>query len=322
MPRRTPHDALFQHLLDHADTAEAALASWLPANTSADWSTLRPEPTVTRDVFHGERRTDRVFSVATRRGRALLHVHAEHQRTVDPLMALRCPEYQLRIVRAWQRAQRSTEVPPVLSIVVYHGSREWTAARSYEELVDPDGPSQLGPYQLRARYVLIDLPDLPEEQLPDHPHLRLGLLLLRASGRRARQNGWEVLESRARLLGRVARLSGGMDRVRALLGYATHVFGDPDAPMYNRILDGFSPEDRTAMLTWEQVIEKRGRQQGREEGLERGRLIGEVLTLAKVRFGPVPPEGAARIEAAPVEDLRRWRAVVETIEGLDALLAL
>jgi flagellar biosynthesis/type III secretory pathway protein FliH len=79
-------------------------------------------------------------------------------------------------------------------------------------------------------------------------------------------------------------------------------------------------------------------EQGRQEGLQRGRVEGRVegriegrvegrqealaatlLRLAHRRFGDIPAETAARIEAAPTPDLERWLEGLLTAERLNDL---
>jgi flagellar biosynthesis/type III secretory pathway protein FliH len=73
------------------------------------------------------------------------------------------------------------------------------------------------------------------------------------------------------------------------------------------------------IMTGAQQLIEQGRQEGRQEG-EHGALAGMLLRLAARRFGVVPPEMAARIEAASTPELERWLEGLLAAERLDDLL--
>ena len=67
-----------------------------------------------------------------------------------------------------------------------------------------------------------------------------------------------------------------------------------------------------------------GIEEGREEGLEAGehRALAAILTKQiRLRFRDVPPDCAARIEAASKAELERWLERILTAETLDELFA-
>ncbi len=66
-----------------------------------------------------------------------------------------------------------------------------------------------------------------------------------------------------------------------------------------------------------------GRQEGRQEGVEIGQLQGQcamLIRLAEKRFGSLPPEVRARLEAADLTTTDRWLDRLLTASSLDELL--
>ena len=47
-------------------------------------------------------------------------------------------------------------LPPVFPVVIYNGNRRWTAEQDFYEMVSPEPPEFLRPYQPHLRYYLID----------------------------------------------------------------------------------------------------------------------------------------------------------------------
>lgn len=337
MPRGA-HDAYFQSLLEHPDVAVAAFQAVLPDALvrALDWSTLRPEPTVSGDTHGDALRSDWVFSVrGADDGPLLLHLHAEHQRRSERLMPLRTGEYALRAMRRWARAERKrtgktpSRVPPVLTVVVYNGEHPWRVARSLDALTDPALISLLGDHLLRGGFVLLDLTDVDEDVLLGaalHAHLRLGLWALAAA---RRDGGWDRLERWFHVLAEVALMDDGLERIRALLTYWGTLFGAPPRPVYDDLVKALPAERRHDVQTWFETIEERGFERGLEKGLETGRqqgqergmLQGRLLTLLEVRFGPAATDLDARVRAATDEQLCTWLGRAKDAATLDAVFA-
>jgi hypothetical protein len=80
----------------------------------------------------------------------------------------------------WEKRLRDgLPLCPVVPLVVYHGERSWTGARSLAELVG--APSGLDEYQVDFRIRLLDLSQLTDEAIAGEPILRSTLRLLKYS---------------------------------------------------------------------------------------------------------------------------------------------
>ncbi|MBL8843670.1 MAG: Rpn family recombination-promoting nuclease/putative transposase [Planctomycetes bacterium] len=136
----TPHDALFRGIFGQPEHAAAELACVLPPELLAciDCATLEPLPATFVDACLAERHADLLFEAKLRGGgSALLLVLVEHQSGNDPWMALRLLGYQLRIWEQWRRVHpEAKRLPPIVPVVVHHGSGEWTAPRTFRELLE------------------------------------------------------------------------------------------------------------------------------------------------------------------------------------------
>lgn len=144
----TPHDALFRGIFGQPEHAAAELACVLPPELLAciDCATLAPLPATFVDECLAERHADLLFEAKLRRGgSALLLVLVEHQSGNDPWMALRLLGYQLRIWEQWRRVHpEAKRLPPIVPVVVHHGSGEWTAPRAFRELLELGDEAQDG----------------------------------------------------------------------------------------------------------------------------------------------------------------------------------
>jgi predicted transposase YdaD len=91
--------------------------------------------------------------------------------------------------------------------------------------------------------------------------------------------------------------------------------------MVERLLED---DDLVLELPYLRRIREEGRQEGHQEGHQEGRREGEVemlLRLLRLRFGPLPPDAIARLQAADPETLLHWSERVLTAATLEEVFA-
>lgn len=238
------------------------------------------------DLPTGKRRElDLVVKVHTRDGTPeLILVHVEVQRRRTAGMSERMWEYY-SMLRLRHRV-------PVFPVVVYlspgaGGLRQETV----EDLL-------FGRVVHRFSYAVVGLPDLPAERFLETPSA-LGPALSALM----RSSGLTRVEHKLRALKRLAR--SDVDEARQSL--LVHVVGTylrlsaSEESALERVMSHPSHEEAREMVNiYEQRALKKGIQQGIEQGVAEGLLQGQrrvLVNLLARRFGPVPPEIIARIEA-------------------------
>ena len=152
-----PHDAAWKLLFSFPEMVRDLLGAFVPHEwvEELDLSTLErwPGSHVSDDLR--QRHQDRVWRVRFR-GRWLhVLVMLEFQSAVDRTMAVRILAYTALLYQDLLRTS-STPLPPVLPIVLYHGSERWTAPKDMAGLLAPYG-GLLAPYQPAQRYFLLDV---------------------------------------------------------------------------------------------------------------------------------------------------------------------
>lgn len=136
------------------------------------------------DPALSERQTDFVYKVDFSGRTAFLYVLLEHQRCVDPIMALRLYVYTARVLDRWLHDHPTERrVPPILPVVLYNGSEAWTAATSLHDLFElPTGLGQLRASLPNLTYRVDDLRRTTDEEIEARaipPFGTVTLLLLR-----------------------------------------------------------------------------------------------------------------------------------------------
>ena len=196
----TPHDAAWKRLFSFPVMPRDLLAGFVPREWvgNLDLSTLEPWPGDLVSDGLRARHADRVWRVRSRNRRGFVLVTVEFQSRVDRTMpapeclcrgAVRVLEYSTllyqellrnkelrRAARAGsggkgrkgrRRRVKPDPLPPVLPIVLHHGTARWWARQDMAGLCAPAG-EDLAPYQPAQRYFLLDLDrysaPLPEER--------------------------------------------------------------------------------------------------------------------------------------------------------------
>src|SRR6266446_7597886 len=133
-----PHDKFFKQVFGRPETAgpffEAHLPQW--AVKLGQWSRLERMPGSFIDTALRHEESDLLFRVPFKDQFLYLYCLFEHQRRVDPLMALRLLSYMVQI---WKQLLREnpklTRLPLILPVVLYQGATGWTAPVCFRDLL-------------------------------------------------------------------------------------------------------------------------------------------------------------------------------------------
>lgn len=192
------HDAAWKRLFSFSDMPRDLLAGFVPREwvEKLDLSTLEPWPGDLVSDGLRQRHADRVWRVRRRDRPGFVLVTVEFQSRVDRTMAVRVLEYstllyqellrnkELRRVarteseskdrKGRRRRVKPEPLPPVLPIVLYHGTARWWAKENVAGVCAPAGEA-LAPYQPAQRYFLLDI-GAYTDPLPEGPNLMAALI--------------------------------------------------------------------------------------------------------------------------------------------------
>ena len=164
------HDAAYKLLFSHPRMVEDLLRGFAAPgwSDSLDFATLEKLPSefVSEDLR--QRSGDGAWRVRFRDEWLYVLVLLEFQSTVDPHMALRILVYTGLLYQDLIRRRAvsaDSRLPPVLPVVLYNGSRPWTAPVDMSELIAPVG-GDLARYQPAQRYFVLDGRRRGDDDLP------------------------------------------------------------------------------------------------------------------------------------------------------------
>ncbi|MFT4085833.1 MAG: Rpn family recombination-promoting nuclease/putative transposase [Gordonia sp. (in: high G+C Gram-positive bacteria)] len=308
------HDALLRTALGKPEHAGSELLSVLPPEVSAqlDLKQLDLQPGSFVDGELRQSHTDLLFRTTYAGDDAYVYVLIEHQRTPEPLMALRMLGYQVRI---WRRhvAENpgATTIPVIVPVVIYQGRRRWAAPVDVADLLDatPEASDALGALVPHARYVLDDLTVVDDDALrarPLTPGARITLVSLSKAPGDDDATRWLI-----DWLADFQVLESDHDLMTALLTYYQRVSGTPRERL-REFAATIGPEaEEIAMTTAEQL---------EAIGEARGKALGQsemLTTMLTARFGELNEPTRHRIDDATPDQITTW--ATRLARGTDTL---
>ncbi len=267
------HDAAYKSLFSHPRMVADLLRGFAAREWSdeLDFETLEKLPADYVSDDMRQRHGDSVWRVRLQgQGEAWLYllVMLEFQSTTDRYMAVRILVYTGLLYQDLIRRgafDPDGRLPPVLPIVLYNGSNEWSAPVEVGDLIAPVKEA-LARYQPSQRYFLLDEGRLKEDDLSGR-NLVSALVRLENSG--TAEALWEVVEALSGWLGE----SGDDELRRAFAEWLRQVVSrrlGEGAPLAADALEGGGAMLAERVQEWIEQWLQEGREQGREQGLEQG----------------------------------------------------
>lgn len=330
MSTEQPHDALVKAVFGRAAGARALFAHVLPAEVlhQLDLESLRLESSNPIGSRLGQRFCDLLFSVKRCGRDVLVHLLLEHKSTADHNTILDVFTSTAVILDDWRRRHpRSTALPPLIPVVLYHGERPFQAPRTLVELFDParelsENFRALLPSQ---PIVFVDLGVVPELERIANADLVAGFAIWLLIHSR-RRDFLERLFERGDWLRSILEGAEGEHQATPLLRYVMGMLDSEDD--FQRLSDEFADRlgakgGAVARSLAERLIEdgwKRGLQEGLSEGRQEGRIemLRESITRILIRRFRSTSE-RSRLTIDSIESTPRLTELLELAASCDTL---
>ncbi|NOY94556.1 MAG: hypothetical protein GXP55_25545 [Deltaproteobacteria bacterium] len=208
-----------------------------------------------------------------------------------------------------------------------HSTRGWTASTRFCDLLDlsPALEQELAPFIPGFEFILEDLTHRESDELHDMATTAVARLALFCLKEVRDGAGFvDALPEWADIYHEVMASLNGVEAMAAIMRYIHLVTELPRPELERHMLTALGPEAKEAFVTLgEQLIE-----QGRREGLKKGVLLGRqegrqdgqrrlLQGQLEARFGPLPAQAEARLDAGSERDLERWARRVLDAEQLE-----
>ncbi|KYZ85036.1 transposase [Alcanivorax sp. KX64203] len=315
----TDHDTSYKFLFAHAEMVRDLLLGFMEGGwvRNLDLASLEKvsDGYVSDDLR--ARHNDALWRIRWKREWVYLYLMLEFQSKVDHYMPLRILTYTGLLYQDLLRSEALEEtgrLPPVLPIVLYNGRKPWRASTDLSDLIQ-QVPEALKPYQVRQKFLLLDL------------GIQVGEGALRERNLVAAVFAIETSET-------------WRDMLRASLCLVNWLEGAGQAHLQQGVLEWLRRRGPRldSQVPWQEIhnlreahsmLEDRVRvwkAQFRREGLLAGREQGSttearniLLRQLRRRFGEVPAEIETRLNSASREQLEDWIDRVYEVETVAAV---
>ena len=282
-----------------------------------DFATLKDHSGNYITPLFDEKFEDKVWSVEVSwegiRQRIFVYLLLEFQSKVDHRLPIRMLHYVACFYDHLIKTRVTTArkgMPPIFPVVLYNGSKRWTAQEDIYSIIRPEPPMFLRVYQPHLRYYLVNESAFSEDELAERNSPLSGIFEVEKASVDvdALQQAVKRLSARIRAHPEKARLdeviTRWLKRHLSRLGAEAEQALDPinslveDNAMLAENLQTWAEKER-------QKGRKEGRQEGRKEGRQEGRQEGQRLTAINlVRLGLLTDEQIAQTTGLPLDEVK------------------
>ncbi|MBK9266825.1 MAG: Rpn family recombination-promoting nuclease/putative transposase [Polyangiaceae bacterium] len=302
---------MFRRTFSVPKHAASALKTMLPEDLvkRIKWDKLRSKSGSFSDAKLTNRYSDVLFEVEIDDDLAFIYVLYEHKSEPEKWTLLQLLEYMVRIWRAYLRERGGKKVdrlPIILPVVLHHGQAGWTAARRFIEYFGSLEAS-LRPYVPNFAILLDDVGKVNPDDLLARPltaEAKVVLLCLLLG--RTPERLFEELPKWHEPLSEVWREQDGALVFSAVIVYMNQVARIPEEEITMALQHSLKLTPAEEIFFADEVLRQRALRKGLREGRREGRREGQqelLLKLLRQRFGELPTEATATIQAATLAEL-------------------
>jgi predicted transposase/invertase (TIGR01784 family) len=246
---------------------------------------------------------------------AFIYVLAEHQSTVDPLMAFRLWNYIMLIIQDYikQTSPKPTKLPLVFPLVFYHGKEPYNACRNLRDLIQ--APADIVENVLFRDFCLVDTHNIKDEELRERHWASILVYMMKHVYDR---EVWSLIQNLIEMIKKIELEEGAVILITNLLEYWLIKAETTKQPQefIETIQQGLSVPIKGALMNMgEQLI-----QQGVQKGIQQGIQLGEgalLIHLLEQKFTTLPKLYRQRVEQANTEMLLKWGVRVLEAKALE-----
>ncbi|MDD2558058.1 MAG: Rpn family recombination-promoting nuclease/putative transposase [Desulfuromonadaceae bacterium] len=248
---------------------------------------------------------------------AYIYTLFEHKSYMDDWCSLQLLKYKAAQWEICQKEHPTEKLPPIISLVLYHGKRAWRR-RGILDLINTEDPEALRPYTPAFDYVLWDVSHMDRQREELDFGVRAFLEILYHIKRDSlRQYLPQITYMLAQSPGERSSI---LEKIETYLKYAIGCSDHIDEETIEQSLESSNTkEELMATLAQKWVNE------GEARGEARGILGGQSKLLRKqiqLRFGQIPSYVEEQLAKATEEQLERFAENVLTATSAEEVVKL
>jgi len=296
-----PHDKLFRETFTRLKAALSFFQGYFPKTIAKfiDWKSLELQPGSYTDEELKGSESDLLYRVKFKDTKLFIYLLFESQSSHCHLMAYRFSKYRTRIWEQFLKQNpNAKKLPFVFPILLAHQKGGWKATRSFMDLMDipEDSIELLRPYVPDFKYHLIDLSDIPDEQIKGNIAAKMTQHLFKAD---MEDHIVESIELLQEFFKQIFKERDAIELLRSYFLYIMTVDSRVDPKEFTRKIKVLKNQTlkEEAMSIAEQL---------KQEGKVEGELIGQIIAYQKLLHA---------------NDYTREALQSQSLEHLEAILA-
>lgn len=280
---RQSHDTGYKEVFSYPEFVQQLIEGFMPPEIAQimDFRTLKNHSGNYITPLFKEKFEDVVWSVEVTwegmRQRVYLYILLEFQSKVDLAMPIRLMHYVACFydhLLKKKEARLKEGLPPVLPIVLYNGSRPWTAKTDMYDLLQPEPPAFLRVYQPHLRYYLVEERRYTDAELSQKSTPLSGMFGIENAG-----DSWESLQGAVDRIVAVIQANPDKERIdrvitRWIKRHLIRLGAEVDLERLNSLI-----EDKDMLAENLENLVKKERLQGEQIGIQKGRMEGRMETM-------------------------------------------
>jgi len=285
MVKRLKHDGLAKQILSDPIAAKEFVNHYLPDSCKLilDMDTLKVEKESYVEEDLKQKFSDLVFSIKMKNDeKAFIYTLIECEVSSNYWLSFKLWKYMFLLLER-HKTKNKSNLPMVVPLVVYHGTRPFNAPRNLWELfVEPDLAKEF----MGGDYQLVDLYSMPDDAIKQKKHLgMLEYFMKYVYERDILKLSESFLENFKSCL--FLDKEKGYIYIRNFLWYTDSKLPEDKYPELEKIIKEHIPKEdkEDLMRTVAQKYREEGKQEGILVGKEKGKLEGEkekAISIAKV----------------------------------------
>ena len=292
------HDTGYKEIFSYPEFVQQLIEGFAPPEIAGlmDFTTLKNHSGNYITPLFEEKLEDVVWSVEIsytengqpQRQQIYLYILLEFQSQIDHTMPIRLMHY---VACFYDHLLKNSELtpgqglPPVFPVVLYNGSRRWSAQQDIYQMIQPEPPSFLRVYQPHLRYYLVDEGAYSDEALGLTPTPLSALFSVENAG-----DSWASLQRAVDRVVAIIQADPNKERVdrvitRWIKRHLNRLSAEVNLEQLNSLI-----EDKDMLAeNLENLVKKerlegieQGMQQGMQQGIQQGMQQGVQRGIYKV----------------------------------------
>jgi predicted transposase YdaD len=326
---QNPHDKFFKETFRNLTVTKEFVTHYLPEHIVdiINIETLEPQKDSFIDADLKEVFSDLLFKVNMNQQVGYLYLLFEHKSFQSPMVAVQLLQYMCNIWKTAAHQNKSTKLPAIIPLVIYHGGNHWHTGELLSDLIEGYHlfSDELKDHTPDFKYILFDLSTFSDADILGPLELRFSFTALRDIYSDNPHTLKQMIYQAIDVIYTLDMKDAGLTYFETLIRYifsASGAFSKHDIHDIVNTLEQAYPKGSDVVMTIADILREEGLEKGLEQGLEQGLKQGMAKALVKmltIKLKGMPNETIQYIYQLDEEKIEFMIEHLDDIKTMDDL---